>query len=900
MRLRAILFAVVAFAAAAFLAARIAEHATVWFEAKTAREVAEGLDAAGQGWAKASVDGLTVTLQGTAPDETSRFRALEAARRVVDEGRITDATTLDVAAAAAAPRFSLEILRNDDDVSLIGLVPDSGGRDLIRAALSAAGLQGDVADMLETSAAPAPDGWRAALGFGLSVIGQLPRAKVGIAPDEVRIASIADNDAERSALDARLRAGAPAGLTVEVDISTPRPVIAPFVFDYRLADGNGTLVACSAETDEAAAAIVASARAAGLSGDATCAVGLGAPSADWTNAVESGLKAVKELGGGRFSLRDLSAELSGPLGGDGAALNRAGAALDAALPDPFRVATVAAPVPAAAGETEDDGPHFAAVRLLDGKVRLSGEVPDPTSRDAILSFAAAQFGHDSVVDQTEFDVAVPSDWTVRIIAAIEALEPLQEGSVEMTPSRLLVDGWSLHEGAADAVTTLLKQKVGPGAEVHVVYNAAAAAAAAQAARPRPEICADQIAAILDSDSIRFAAGSAEIVPESAGVIAAIADVLRGCPGAEFEIAGHTDSQGAEAVNRQLSEERAEAVVAALQAEDLPLISLRAHGYGPDQPIADNESPEGRASNRRIEFRLGPPEEAAHPAPADTEPDAVALGDPGTCTADVEAILADETIEFEAGSAELSEASGPVIEQIGAALGECPGARIEIGGYTDAQGSESGNLRLSAQRADAVLAALEATAAPGTLPQLAARGYGEADPVADNDTAEGRARNRRIVFTSLPADPAQASAEAQAPAEAGNGGNADCVPRIEAILGDSPIEFAPGSATITEASGPVVDAVREVLRSCPTAALEIGGHTDSEGSDTGNLGLSQRRAEAVLAALRTEDLPLAAMTARGYGEADPVADNATAEGRAENRRIAFAPAAPQEEGDDGSE
>ena len=69
-------------------------------------------------------------------------------------------------------------------------------------------------------------------------------------------------------------------------------------------------------------------------------------------------------------------------------------------------------------------------------------------------------------------------------------------------------------------------------------------------------------------------------------------------------------------------------------------------------------------------------------------------------------------------------------------------------------------------------------------------------------------------------------------------------------------------------------------------MEIGGHTDSVGSDGGNQRLSQARASAVLAALRAEDLALPAVTAHGYGEADPVADNATAEGRAKNRRIAF--------------
>ena len=370
------------------------------------------------------------------------------------------------------------------------------------------------------------------------------------------------------------------------------------------------------------------------------------------------------------------------------------------------------------------------------------------------------------------------------------------------------------------------------------------------------------------------------------MIAAIADVLRGCPGAEFEIAGHTDGQGPEEVNRQLSEARAEAVVAALQAEDLPLVALAARGYGASRPIGDNATVDGRARNRRIEFNLGP---VAEPEP---EPEAEQAD--GDCLAAVEAILAETTIEFEAGSAEISEASAPAVAAIGQALAGCPDAAVEVGGHTDAQGSESGNLRLSEQRAEAVLAALEADAGP--MPELVARGYGEAEPVADNDTEEGRAQNRRIAFTAVEADDAAAG-----PAAPADGAVADCLARVGVILAESSIRFAPGAATIEAESEPVIDAMREALRGCPDAALEVGGHTDSEGSDSGNLRLSQRRAEAVLAALRADDLPLAAMTARGYGEAEPVADNATAEGRAQNRRIALAPAEPEEIGsDDGSQ
>ena len=333
------------------------------------------------------------------------------------------------------------------------------------------------------------------------------------------------------------------------------------------------------------------------------------------------------------------------------------------------------------------------------------------------------------------------------------------------------------------------------------------------------------------------------------------------------------------------------MVDALEAEDLPLVVLSARGYGADRPIADNATVPGRARNRRIEFTLGP---VPGPAPLEVT-EAADDTIPLACLDAAGAILADQTIVFDAGSAEIAEASTPVIEAISEALSACPDAAVEIGGHTDSQGSDSGNLRLSEERAEAVLAALRSEQLP--LPGFVSRGYGEADPIADNATAEGRARNRRIALTPLP--PAEAAAEEPAPVAGGL--DAACIARIGAILAEQSIQFAPGSATIAEASTPVIAAISNALGACPEAGIEVAGYTDSEGSDSGNQRLSERRAEAVLAALRSDERPLPNLSARGYGEANPVADNATAEGRTQNRRIAFEPVETAENGsDDGSQ
>ena len=629
--------------------------------------------------------------------------------------------------------------------------------------------------------------------------------------------------------------------------------------------------------------------------------------------MERGLAALTGLGGGRFVLRDLSAELTAPEGMAPERLAAASDALDRGLPDVFQLATVVPPRMATSeGGERVYAPEFAASLGEDGTVRLSGQVKDPASRTAIASYAAALFGHERVIDETAVDPALPEGWPGRVLAGIEALAALKQGEMTVTAATVSVDGWGIEPGLGARVQAELDGRLGAGASaVAVAFNAEAAEAAALAARPRPEICADQIAAILDDGSIRFGKGSAEIVPESRGVIAAIADVLRGCPGAEFEIAGHTDAQGDEADNQELSEARAQAVVEALEASHLPLIRLRARGYGAVRPVADNATDAGRAAEPPDRVRPGTagriPRGAggaaggggggAGPRPGDGD---LRGGDRRDPRGRVRSSSPPARRRSRPGAGRRSR-------KLAEALKGCPDAAFEVGGHTDLQGSDTGNQRLSEERARAVVAALRTDALP--LLAMTAKGYGESEPVADNDSEEGRAENRRIAFT-LPALAAAQAGEEQEEADGeslvAQGQSGDpaevCLARLDAILSENTIEFAPGSAVIAPESAPIVNAIAGVLRGCPDAALEVGGHTDSSGSDSGNLALSQQRAEAVLAAVKRKDLPLPGLTAHGYGETQPIADNGTQEGRGQNRRIAFTAAGADEagEGDDGQE
>jgi len=103
-----------------------------------------------------------------------------------------------------------------------------------------------------------------------------------------------------------------------------------------------------------------------------------------------------------------------------------------------------------------------------------------------------------------------------------------------------------------------------------------------------------------------------------------------------------------------------------------------------------------------------------------------------------------------------------------------------------------------------------------------------------------------------------------------------------ILPDIHFEF--DKAVIKPESFPVLDSIAQWLLSRPSMVVEIAGHTDSIGSATYNLSLSQRRAEAVREYLIEKGVSPERIYARGYGETQPISSNSTEEGRAKNRRV----------------
>jgi outer membrane protein OmpA-like peptidoglycan-associated protein len=114
----------------------------------------------------------------------------------------------------------------------------------------------------------------------------------------------------------------------------------------------------------------------------------------------------------------------------------------------------------------------------------------------------------------------------------------------------------------------------------------------------------------------------------------------------------------------------------------------------------------------------------------------------------------------------------------------------------------------------------------------------------------------------------------------------CIGRFEILSRTGNIYFGAGSARLANKSKPLLDNLYDIVNRCPDLAIEIGGHTDSDGSAHSNQRLSEKRADAVGKYLQTKGIPAARMNIVGYGETKPLHPNTSSSSKAKNRRIEF--------------
>ena len=272
-----------------------------------------------------------------------------------------------------------------------------------------------------------------------------------------------------------------------------------------------------------------------------------------------------------------------------------------------------------------------SVRFDNGTLSASGRLPDEDSQSLFASRLAALgkatgLGIKSTVE-TNKDVK-RTRWLRPMIEALDSLSVVLNPTLQVGEGRTTVAGTVANEIHRERVINalsigsgdmLLNSALSLPPPVRINSGAGALLPVDETMAmflPEPEVilypevsreqldrCEQGLDAPLDGKTIEFAFGSANLEEASTEVLEEIMQAIEDCPKVIIEVAGHTDNIGTDETNFALSDRRARAVVDYLVEAGLARARLSARGYGSSRPVGDNETEQGRALNRRIEFNV---------------------------------------------------------------------------------------------------------------------------------------------------------------------------------------------------------------------------------------------------------------------------------------------------------
>ncbi|CCD99664.1 OmpA family protein [Bradyrhizobium sp. STM 3809] len=513
------------------------------------------------------------------------YEAAVAATRQLPAGAVLDKVAI---LPPEAKPFIWTAVRDAKSVVMSGVVPNDDIRRALQAAASQTWSGSSVTQQMQIArGAPAGD-FNAYTTYALAELARLTTGRVVISDASYTISGEAPSSAAYDEAMAGL-GKLPSGLTLAKAEILP-PEIKPYRWSAEF-DGTALRLAGLAPATSVREAMMGSASGPfdGKPIRSDIGIARGAPDGDVATASASLLKQLSRLAQGRAEINETKVSITGV-----GLANVTGAAvreeLAGTLPAPFTLAAV---------DVRDGpiSPYAFGLQKQDGRVRLSGYVPDETARRELVDAATATFVTETVEDGLKIGGGAPRNFVKSLKATFPALARLWSGALTAKDASLSIDALAIYDKAAEQVRKELADAAGGDLKLDEVKIGVKPEGPAL---PVAE-CQPAFEGLLAKGRIRFATGSAELSRESLALLDHIVDVAQRCKAAEITIGGHTDNVGDEADNMDLSKRRAEAVVSYISEAGIDTSRMSSEGYGQNRPVASNDSAEGRAQNRRIEF-----------------------------------------------------------------------------------------------------------------------------------------------------------------------------------------------------------------------------------------------------------------------------------------------------------
>ncbi|CAN1512860.1 OmpA-like domain [Rhabdaerophilaceae bacterium] len=559
-------------------------------EADLARKGTERLADAGFAWTKVAILGRDASLTGEAPAPGVQELAVAAAERVFGIRQVSDKTTL----LPEQKPFAFHAVLVGSKLTLNGSLPPGAMRSQILDLGKRTFPAVQIDDQLKI-ARGASENFNNRLTFGLGELGKLSNGRMSLIDARLSLTGRAADLQKLTELRSRL-AALPAGLTLEKGLGDGDllpPIVSPYRFSAEKSE-TALVLDGFVSTEAERAAVLGLANAMGKPVSDRTRLGDGAP-AGQANHVRFALEQLATLSVGQVSLADSDLSVSGRV-----VTIEAYDLLRARLSSLPSGLTLTQGLGSADVISPAIRPYlFSAVRG-ERELTLTGFVPDVQSRKDIIDHASRFFEGDKINDSLQLGLGAPPGFAAVVRGGLQDLSRMVPGAaLSLSDQNISLRGLTPLDSASEQTIAAFRARV-PG-----TYNSTVDV---NTAPPPPPITVMSECNILFEDllsraTVNFETGSATIAIESYGLIDRLVVVTRRCEGATVEISGHTDSVGSRESNKTLSESRAKAVVDYLTRAGITNDRIEARGFGPDRPVASNDTAEGRAKNRRIEFKV---------------------------------------------------------------------------------------------------------------------------------------------------------------------------------------------------------------------------------------------------------------------------------------------------------
>jgi OOP family OmpA-OmpF porin len=667
------------------------------------------------------VHGLTTTVSGrdvivTGVSENAELETLTAKFEAIEGRRLVDLDGVSVLPVVTP--FEMQGALDADNASVEGVIPSEALREELRAIVGDAAADGlDLAD-------GEPDaGWGDAALASYAALDTLKSGQFRLSDQTVEITGLSANPTELAKFEDALTA-IPSSYIVTSDIDVEddgTPMRLDLNFDRLTLRGSGKV-----PVDLAADTIAMK----GAERDVDIVQGrIPADHESWTRLAQDGVVVLDILGNGTFSIEDRSVAIAGQvLPEDRDTVDGMIADMRAVAPDFDIDADI---------QLYDDGEPFSLSATFDGTTLIaSGKVPadfgDGLDENLIATQTVSSINTAYITDDTE-------TWPAIAHAGLNALATLEEGTLDITGDTITLTGTAISPEAFEVTQAALGEfeTVGDvvflddGTPIAMVLSYATDGAAVSGKLPSnltPSDIAETLGfpVIDDATTQAFTASEKDLLAPLVAIKNSLPEIdsltfTNGEAGAQLDAIA-TPGVNAEQLGATLFETLGETADVTVSAAS-------------DQP-ANGTTRTNRFTGRDEVFTSG------YWLPVFDFQSSIEA-----CTEQTNVILSERNVQFLSGSAQLDVPSIRAINGLAALARKCAleaGLFLTVSGHTDNTGNAEANLALSQERANAVRDAILARGVAQAA--VTALGFGDTQPIADNDTEEGKAANRRTEFS----------------------------------------------------------------------------------------------------------------------------------------------------------